>query len=230
MLEKQMRDSKFTLLVSLPKNDLEYAKAALEAGADGIKVHINAFHYASNQKYGSLESERQFLEAAVKVAKENNKVVGIVPGDDGDYASLEDFRELEKMGYDFISSYVHNTPATLLNHYDLEVCAALSPETKHQADNLDKTNVQIIEASIVQQKYYRTPLTVLDVANYIDIVSKSDKPVLIPTQKDITPEDIEILAGIGCKGVLLGAVVFKQDGVEHFAETIKEFRNAINKL
>lgn len=230
MLKKQMNEAKFTLLVSLPKNDIEYAKAAIAAGADGIKVHINAFHYASNQKYGSLEAERPFLEAVTALAKEHNLILGIVPGDDGDYALDEDFIELEKMGFDFISSYIHTTPAHLLKHSNLEICGALSFETKHQADRLNQTNVEVVEASIVEHKFYRKPLSILDIIDYSDIVSKTDKPLLIPTQKDIKPQDIELLYKIGCKGILLGAVVFKEEGIEPFIDAIKGYRIAIDKL
>ena len=42
-----MDQRKFTLVVSLPSNDLELAKAALEGGADAVKVHCNVWHRAS---------------------------------------------------------------------------------------------------------------------------------------------------------------------------------------
>lgn len=36
-----VKENKFTLVVSLPENNLELARAALEGGAQAIKVHAN---------------------------------------------------------------------------------------------------------------------------------------------------------------------------------------------
>ena len=47
----------FHLLVSLPRNDIELARAALEAGADGLKVHIGLHHHASGLVTGPLDEE-----------------------------------------------------------------------------------------------------------------------------------------------------------------------------
>ena len=52
----------FTLMVSLPRNDLELAQAAVDAGAQCIKVHLNCHHYASDTTFGSLDQERPVLK------------------------------------------------------------------------------------------------------------------------------------------------------------------------
>ncbi|MCA9781917.1 MAG: hypothetical protein KC800_34620, partial [Candidatus Eremiobacteraeota bacterium] len=52
----------FTLMVSLPRNDLQLARAAVDAGAQCIKVHINCHHFASDTHFGSLAEERAVLE------------------------------------------------------------------------------------------------------------------------------------------------------------------------
>lgn len=43
----------FPIIVSLPRHDLDLAKAALAGGASAIKVHLNAHHRASGTTFGS---------------------------------------------------------------------------------------------------------------------------------------------------------------------------------
>jgi len=45
-----VNENKFTLVVSLPENNLELARAALEGGAQAIKVHANVWHRSSGQR------------------------------------------------------------------------------------------------------------------------------------------------------------------------------------
>lgn len=230
MLAKQMREKKFTLLVSLPKNDMAYAKAAMEAGADGVKVHIHAFHYASNQKYGPLAAEREFLTELSELSKQKNVLIGIVPGDGGDYASEDELSELKKLGFDFVSTYVDFAPVNLISSKKFDLCAALNADTPLSAADLDRVGVDIVEASVVPHSGYRSRLTVLDLCRYSQVVSQTDKPVLVPTQKDVLPEEVQSLYSVGCKGVMIGAVVFKDVSIEGFKGTVESFRKAIDNL
>ena len=51
---RQMIESNsFTVVVSLPANDLDLARAALDAGAQAIKVHCNVWHRASGHTFGT---------------------------------------------------------------------------------------------------------------------------------------------------------------------------------
>lgn len=230
MLANKMKVNKFTLLVSLPKNCIEYAKAAMEAGADGVKVHIHAFHFASNQKYGSLNDEKDFLVELSALAKEKNVLIGVVPGDGGDYASEVELTELKELGFDFVSTYVDFAPASLLTSKKFDLCAALSADTPLTANDLDRVGVDIVEASVVSHDGYRNKLTVLDLCRYSQVVSQTKKPVLIPTQKDIAPHEVSALYDAGCKGIMIGAVVFKDLSIEGFKSTVSQFRSAIDQL
>lgn len=49
---------KFTLVASLPANRIDLAKAALEGGAQAIKVHMNVWHRASNNTFGSFRKTK----------------------------------------------------------------------------------------------------------------------------------------------------------------------------
>lgn len=230
MLKKLIEDKKFILIVSLPKNDIGLIKEALKAGADVIKVHINVSHFASKQKYGSFKEERHFLQEACALVKSQDKLLGVVAGDGGEYATDADLEAMADLGVDFISSYVEHAPLILLDKKDLELMAAVSFETLDYALEMQELGVDIIEASIVEHKEYHKDLSILDLCKYKRLTSLSNKPIIIPTQKNIKPSDIKLLANIGCKGIMIGSVVFEKNKDLSFYEVVKSYRDTINQL
>ena len=52
----------FPVIVSLPRHDINLAKAALDAGATAIKTHLNAYHRATGTSFGTFAEERPFFE------------------------------------------------------------------------------------------------------------------------------------------------------------------------
>ncbi len=87
MLKDILQVNDFSIIVSLPENYMEYAVAAVEAGAKILKVHINAYHNATKQKFGSYQEEKWFLKTLAAYAKDHDLFIGIVPGDLENYAS-----------------------------------------------------------------------------------------------------------------------------------------------
>ena len=87
---------KFSLIVSLPSNDLELAKVALAGGADAIKVHCNVWHRASGHSFGTYEENREFLKELIQLC--GDVPVGLMPGTDQAFITNEDRLELEEMG------------------------------------------------------------------------------------------------------------------------------------
>ena len=47
------------LVVSLPRNDVELATAAANAGANALKVHMNVAHRASGTHFGTYDYVRE---------------------------------------------------------------------------------------------------------------------------------------------------------------------------
>jgi hypothetical protein len=94
------------LIVSLPQNSPEMARAAAEAGADALKVHTNVKHEASGTVFGSLAEERDNLQRILALGLPT----GIVPGVASSLPSREDMAELEAMGLDFFDLYDHDMP------------------------------------------------------------------------------------------------------------------------
>ena len=98
-----MTDRKFVLVVSLPSNNLGLAKAALEGGADAVKVHCNVWHRASGHTFGTYAENKEFLRDLIALC--GDVPVGLVPGTSEAFITEAELRELEEMGLDFISAY-----------------------------------------------------------------------------------------------------------------------------
>ncbi|MDQ3813571.1 MAG: hypothetical protein M3347_06435, partial [Armatimonadota bacterium] len=101
-LLQRLQNESFTLLVSLPRNDVRLAEAAIRGGAQGLKVHINVHHHASGTHFGTFEEERAHIARIVEAA--GAAPVGIVPGG-APFATAAEFAELAKIGVDFFDAY-----------------------------------------------------------------------------------------------------------------------------
>jgi hypothetical protein len=220
------------LLVSLPANQPELAAAAADAGAQGLKVHLNMQHGASGTRFGSLDDEAAAIAAVVAVGLP----VGIVPGDVTEAVDATDVQRLAEMGLDYVDLYLEAMPAWLLqdcplglmaavSHSDLSVATRLQAAAEHPA-------IQMIEASCVPHRGYGTALSAADVCDYTRVVeaaSHRHKPVSVPTQRAISPSDLPVLAAAGVRAILIGAVVTGADA-SGVAATTRRFREALASL
>jgi len=195
------------LVVSLPRNEVQFAEAAQAGGAEAVKVHINVHHHASGTHFGSLAEESKALEAIVQVGLP----VGIVPGGETAMASPDDMQKLDEMGIDFFDAYVHQMPAAMLQmETQMSRMMALSYHQRQTDFSLGRCAAwcDFIEASIIEPDGYGQPLTVADLCDYAAICTAyPDIPVLVPTQRCIRPEELSMLTNCGIRGIIIGAVV-----------------------
>jgi hypothetical protein len=122
-LLQQLQNEPFTLLVSLPRNDVRLAEAALRGGAQGLKVHLNVEHFASGTRFGSFEEEHENIARIVEVASTHHASVGIVPGGSS-FATEEEFQKLAQLGIDFFDAYPSEAPPWTLTQKHLDVMLA----------------------------------------------------------------------------------------------------------
>ncbi len=223
MLKTQDRT---VLVVSLPRNEVDFAMAAQAGGADAVKVHINVHHHASGTTFGGLQEERQALEAILGVGLP----VGIVPGAEAAMASCEDMQELNQMGVDFFDAYVHQMPAAMLQMgTQMSRMMALSYHQRQTNFSLGPCAdwCDLIEASIIEPDGYGQPLTVADLCDYADICTAyPDIPVLVPTQRAIRPDELSLLTNCGIRGIIIGAVV-TGDEPAAVEQTIRQFADVL---
>lgn len=219
---------RFVLMVSLPKNSPEMAQAALAAGAECIKVHLNCHHHASGTTFGSWQQEKSAISEIVSSV---NIPVGIVTGE-ATQPSAADFEEITQVGFDFWDLFAKFTPPT---HFQLpmgRMVAVDSSWTSSMMADFERLGVQIIEGSVIPKAEYGTPLNLVDLSVYSQLCQASKMPVLIPTQKAVRPDEVAYLRKAGAAGLTIGAIVTGltqaslQASVSRFAESIQKLNSS----
>jgi hypothetical protein len=221
------------LIVSLPDNELSLARAAVAGGTDAVKVHMNAIHRASGASFGAFSREK---ERVLKLIENVETQVGLMPGQQV-LPTLEELGELIDAGLAFIDIYAHHLPASYL---ELGLRTELIPAIDRMrppkevaaltgASINGKPVIAMLEAAIAPPEDYGEKLTSSDVANYRSLVQASERPVLVPTQKAILPDDLSALSDAGVEGIMIGVIVTgpTEDGIE---KVTRRFRVAIDKL
>lgn len=228
--KKMICDNKFSLLVSLPSNDLELAKAALEGGAMAIKVHCNVWHRASGHTFGTYEENREFLRELIKLC--GDVPVGLMPGTSEAFITEDDRKELEEMGLRYVSAYSHHLPCFMMESEKLTNAVAIDfTYSNSTLDAVRSSDIEVLECSIVRGEEYGTDLTYADILRYSEIVQKSGKPCVVPTQRKIKPGEVKHLYRAGCKALMIGAVVIGQEPTpEEIRAVTRGFRDAVDAL
>jgi len=220
-------ESRPALIVSLPRNDPDLAKAAASAGADALKVHINVHHDASGTHFGSLAEERAALEEILAAA---SIPVGIVPGA-ATMAGRQDLEALRAMGLDFFDAFAHLMPAWMLSFDGMGRVAAIDGSYSPQdLPALESLGMQGFEAAIIPHSEYGTPLTLRDVARYREICAATCRPVIVPSQRKIEPSETSVLVQqAGVRAIMIGAIVTGSQA-SSIARAAAAFRAALDCL
>lgn len=222
----KLNEEKMTLAVSLPRNDYKLAKEMWENGADAIKVHINVHHHASQTEFLTFEEEKEVLN---KIIADSPVPVGVVVG--GDLESVRnDFPNITKAGFDFLSLYLHHAPLELkTSNKTTKMFAGSYEYSLADICSFKEAGAEIFESSIIHPDEYGLPLSMKDFMLYKKIKENVDLPMVIPTQKKITTNDLTYLTEIGVNGLLLGAVVIGKE-IETMKKELARFRERIDKL
>jgi len=226
-----MQEKKFVLVISPPCQSVEYIKAAIEGGADAVKLHCNVTNLASGNKFGSFTEEKPLLQEAVRLAG-NDALIGLVPGADQDFISEDELREIEEMGVSFFSVYDKHAPPFLMESKILTKTIAIGHDYDSmllEALNLD-FDVDVIEASFMQASDYGAALNYQDILRYRYIAACLHQPVMVPSQKRIKPRDVRHLYEAGCKAVMIGAMAMDGQSPDACLRAAAAFREAIEKL
>jgi len=216
----------FTLIVSLPENSEDAAKAIENAGAHSIKVHLNCIHRASKTLFKSWEEEKNSISNIPKLL---SIPVGIVPGAETT-ASAEEMEEIVNSGFDFLDIFSHHMPPAYLKIKELtKVNAVDNRFDLPKAKMLENIGIEIIESSIIPPQEYGLPLTVNDLVLYKTLISSVSIPVFIPTQRKVKPEEVSFFKEIGASGIAIGAVV-TGNSLDSVLKMTERFRKVIDKL
>ncbi|WP_045521458.1 hypothetical protein [Neobacillus niacini] len=226
-LKQNLTENKMTLIVSLPENRFDLARAAIQTGVDAVKLHVNVNHRASGNMFKSVES---YVEIFRSIRDEFSGPLGIVPGGSFGDIKQSEMEQLIALGFNFYSIYAHDKPSWMLGLDKIEKTFAISSDYSLETiGNVKHLGVTALEASIIRGEEYGSPLTFKDVLAYNWLVQHVDVPVLVPSQRKLVPSDIPLLAKAGVKAVMLGAIVIghTEESIQH---AIISFRNAIDSL
>ncbi len=225
--QTMLDSNKMSLIVSLPANNIEFARAAIRGGANAVKVHINVFHRASGNTFGSFDENQEFFD---QLFSEFSGPIGIVPGGSSKDILETELNKIEEKGFSFYSMYMHETSTSLLRMKS--IAKTVAGDFTYQENDislLKDFGISAFEASIVPGEQYGDPLTVKNLINYKEIVNKVKIPVILPSQKKLIPEDVQLLHQAGISAVMIGAVVTGKE-VGSIERSTYEFKNAIDKL
>ncbi|UED76340.1 hypothetical protein [Brevibacillus sp. DP1.3A] len=220
-----LEEKPFLLMVSLPQNDETLARAAMEEGADGLKMHINVYHRASGNRFGPLAEHTDFLQT---IRSQFAGPIGIVPGGSMEELNPEEIKQFDSLGIDFISIYGHHLPASLLKIEGVASTFAIDDQFDlNRLEAVKHFPMTALEASIIPGSEYGTRLTFADLLTYRYIVEKAGIPIIVPTQRKIVAEDMKALRETGVRVLLAGAMAI--GGTEdEMRRSIHALRNAID--
>lgn len=225
------------LFVSLPENSIELAKAAAGEGADALKVHMNVQHHASGTGFGSYAREK---DAVLGIIDAVDCPVGLMPGaDPAKLPTAEELTALHGAGLKFLDIYAKHMPTWFIDlPHDLIVAldhfAGLVEEPFYLTHlfwppGRANTRIFMCEASIFKPEEYGQPFTYADLRWLRILQEYADAPLLVPTQKFITPEDAKWLARSGTGGLMIGAVVTGTNA-SSVAKATAAYRKAIDEV
>ncbi len=225
-LIEALKKNILTLIVSLPENSAELAKAAIDGGADAIKVHMNITHEAAGTQFRSLAEERAALEDILDLA---DVPVGIVPGEKV-LPNEKEMEEMIKMGFDFFDVKLRVILPWMLRVKEMGKIVALDKEySMDKLIGIKDLGADGVEAAIVSASEYGKDLNVGDLQGFISIAISAGIPVVVPTQKSIRTSEVPIIADTGVKGLMIGAVVTGKTA-SSIKKATQAYRAAIDDL
>jgi hypothetical protein len=214
-----------SLFVSLARNDVDLARAAVDAGADALKVHMNVGHRASGTEFGSFAQERDAFTRILEL----DVPVGLVVGGEGT-VDLDDVRAARELGFAFFDVYLHHAPAWYVEVAPEggAVAALAHDHPLERAASLEAIGLAAVEASLAAPEDYGTALHLDRVADIARLHRLTSLPVVLPSQHAITPDDVPVLHDTGIAALLIGAVVTGTTTVT-VGEATERFRTAIDR-
>lgn len=211
------------LIVSLPRNDPELARAAVEGGADLLKVHVNVRHQASGTVFGSLRDEMDRLKAILALGIPT----GLVPGEE-EMVSREEVHLLRDFA--FLDAYLTHLPLYLYEA-GVPVVPAIPHDYSMEAlPFLHSLPGEWAEAALVPPEGYGQPPAAGDIVALARLGTLSGRRLIVPTQRRIGPEDLGRYFDLPAVwAVMIGAIVTGADAIGVGAAT-RAFRRRLRQL
>jgi hypothetical protein len=211
------------LIVSLPRNDIELARAASHAGADLLKAHVNVRHRASGTAFGSLDDEEERLVEILGLGLPT----GLVPGEDA-MVTPDQIPRLRRFA--FLDAYVTRLPLFL---YDVGVPVIPAIPHDYPATALGSLTAlpgEWLEAALISPEGYGRDPVAADLVALANLGAVTRRRLIVPTQRRLRPEDLARYFGIPqVWAVMIGAVVTGRTA-RGIGRATEAFRRALDAL
>jgi hypothetical protein len=203
---KAMQAGRFPVLVSLARHEIDLARAALDSGAFGLKIHLNAYHRASGASFGSFAEELPFIERLAALGAP----LMVMSGQETQ-PTPDELRRLEDFGFESFNVYLKHAQPHLFDSRLRPTLALDDTSTDAEIDEIAAIPGAMLEVSITRFADYGKPLDADDLARYAAIISRARLPAIAPSQKRFTADDMAPLRAAGAQAVLVGSVVTGTD-------------------
>jgi hypothetical protein len=200
--------SALLLAIALPSQDGALARAALEAGATALVLPINA---SSGETILKLAGERP-CGAFAK-----------------DRLAPADLAALAERGFDFVILYAHHAPADLQALNMGRIIAVDHTYDERLIATLNLLDVDAVLAAILPPAEQGQPLTFQSGLRYRLLADLVRKPLIVPAQAALRPEDVATLWHAGAEALLLQGPVLGESA-ESLGAAVAAFRQAIAAL
>ncbi|MEM3873331.1 MAG: hypothetical protein QXE05_12295, partial [Nitrososphaeria archaeon] len=125
----------------------------------------------------------------------------------------------------------HHMPSYVYN--DERICKIISVGSGYVLEQVEilahDGRIGAIEAAIISPQVFRLPLTLLDITTYALITRRASKPVIVPTQKYIEPNDLRILKKIGIEGIVINYTIMGTEPLS-YAGILQEYKKVADEL
>lgn len=211
------------LLVSLPRNDSELARAAIDGGADLLKVHVNVQHRASGTDFGTLAEEMEALAAILDLGTPT----GLVPGEEA-MVNQEEVPQLRRFA--FLDAYLTHLPLYLYAA-GVPVVPAIPHDYPPEAlPFLRRLPGEWAEASLVHPEGYGRAPTAGDLVALERAGELSGRRLIVPTQRRLHPQDLGRYFELPAVwAVMIGAIVTGV-GAAGIEQATRAFRQSLDRL
>jgi len=212
------------VVASLPSNTVEFANAAVEAGADAIMLGIDKTDSTLPGLFGSLDLMEESINAILSTA---TVPVGISIGDSRPLIE-ENWERIVSKPFSFVNMFAHHMPPFVLEDPRIDKLVSIGAGYMlEQVKGISELNgITALEAAIVAPQGRNHVFSALDLATLSVIARLSAKPLLIKTQKKMTAKDVASVMRSGLRGVSVDAGSL-EPGVEAYRDAILTFRSQV---
>ncbi len=211
------------LIVSLPRNDAALARAAADAGADLLKVHVNVHHRASGTRFGSLDDEEDDLAAILGVGLPT----GLVPGEDV-MVTRDEVPRLRRFA--FLDAFVTRLPL-FLYEVGVPVIPAIPHDyTREALGSIVALPGEWLEAALVPPEGYGLDPVADDLVALARLGVTTGRRLIVPSQRRIRAEDLGRFFAIPHVWAIMIGVVVTGRTPRALGRATEAFRRAMDAL